>query len=108
MAHKQHTMKHEKKYWYTSGSGRIELQLTKNQALTGSHSGDCEPDVKYLRTLPEISEQLGKINPETLTKELGEYGAWDDDELKDHDQNLTRILWIACCDISENISTPNA
>ena len=29
--------------WYTSGSGRIELQLTKQQAATGSHSGQLQP-----------------------------------------------------------------
>jgi len=88
--------------FYTSGSGRIELQLTKNQALTGSHSGDCEADIKYLRQLPAIKRQLAKLEPETLAKELKEYGAWDENELTDHDQNLTRILWIACCDIAEN------
>jgi hypothetical protein len=88
--------------WYTSGSGRIELQLTKNQALTGAHISDCEADIKYLRQLPAIKKQLAKLEPETLAKELKEYGAWDRNELTDHEQNLTRILWIACCDIAEN------
>jgi hypothetical protein len=32
---------------------------------------------------------------------LKEYGAWDRQELADHDQNLQRILWLAACDITE-------
>jgi large repetitive protein len=34
---------------------------------------------------------------------LDEYGAWDDKELRDHAQNLQRILWLACGDIVDNI-----
>ena len=30
-----------------------------------------------------------------------EYGAWDDEERTDHDQNLQRILWLAAGDITE-------
>ena len=88
--------------YYSTGSGIIELKLTKKQALIGSHTGDCENDIKYLRQLPTIKRQLAKLDSETLAKELKEYGAWNEDELKDHNQNLTRILWIACNDISEN------
>lgn len=89
--------------WYTSGSGRIELQLTKSQAQTGSHQGRCDNDIAYLRTLPAIKKQLDKLDAETLRNELDEYGAWDDEQLANHDENLTRILWIACGDILEEI-----
>lgn len=89
--------------YYTSGSGRIELQITKQQAETGSHPGKCDDDIKYLRTLPVIKRQLNKIDKNVLKKELGEYGAWDDEQLNDHEENLNRILWIACGDISEHI-----
>jgi hypothetical protein len=41
------------------------------------------------------------MDPATLAAELREYGAWDDDELSEHDANLERILWLACGDISE-------
>ena len=88
--------------YYTSGSGRIELQLTKNQALTGSHPGPCDNDIKYLRQLPAIKRQLNKLDAELLAKELKEYGAWDEEQLSNHDENIDRILWIACCDIAEN------
>ena len=91
--------------FYTSGSGRIELNLTKKQANIGSHSGQCDNDIAYLRTLPNIKRQLNKIDKETLKNELKEFGAWDEIELDNHDENLTRILWIACGDIVENIHT---
>lgn len=87
--------------WFTSSSGRIELQITQRQAETGYHSGQCDSDILELSKLPAIARQLRKINPQTLREELREFGAWDDVELSDHDQNLQRILWLACGDIVE-------
>lgn len=87
--------------WWTSSSGRIELQITKAQAVIGSHQGQCDQDIAYLRTLPAIRRQLAKVSPEVLAKELRECGAWNKVELADHDQNLSRLLWIACGDIKE-------
>lgn len=85
-------------YW-TSSSGRIELNITKAQAGIGSHPGQCDADISRLRAVPSIRRQLNKIDPTELAKELSEYGAWDEQELVDHDQNLSRLLWIACGDI---------
>lgn len=87
--------------WFSTGSGRINLQLTKEQAHTGYHQGSCDEDIAYLRTVPAIRRQLAKIDPATLASELSEYGAWDDDELADHEVNLDRILWLACGDIHD-------
>ena len=89
--------------WYTSSSGRIELKLTKWQAHIGSHQGRCDADIVYLRTIPAIRRQLGKLDVGKLAEELKEYGAWDETELADHEQNLNRILWIACGDIVEGL-----
>lgn len=85
--------------WFSSSSGRIELQITLSQASSASHPGQCDNDVMALSKAPKIARQLAKIDPQTLRDELREYGAWDDDELADHEQNLQRILWIACGDI---------
>jgi hypothetical protein len=90
--------------WFSTSSGRIELKITKAQAAIGSHQGQCDDDVASLRTVPAILRQLAKINPELLAGELREYGAWDAAELADHDANLSRLLWIACGDISEDQS----
>ena len=60
---------------------------------------------RSLSRQPYIAEQLAKLDPKLLAKELSEWGAWDEAELADHDQNLQRILWLAACDIAEGHST---
>ena len=88
--------------FWTESLGRIELQITKRQAKSCSHPGKCDADVAELRKVPAIKRQLDRLDPSLVAECLREYGAWDDDELSDHDQNLTRLLWVACCDITES------
>jgi len=87
-------------YW-TESLGRIELQITKKQAVSCSHAGQCDNDVEALKLNPSIARQLKKLDPVIVSAALKEYGAWNDLELSDHNENLTRLLWVACCDISE-------
>lgn len=87
--------------WYTSGSGRIELDIDYDIADSCNHPGPCDGDVAEAMLMPEIKSQLDAINPKVLADELSDYGAWNEDELKDHEQNKARILWIACGDIME-------
>lgn len=35
------------------------------------------------------------------TEYLKAFGAWDDDELADHEANLRRVLWLICWDLKE-------
>ena len=85
--------------WFSTGSGKIELQMTLEQARSASHQGQCDNDVRDLSKVPAIARQLAKIDPAILRDELREYGAWDENELADHDQNLQRLLWLAAGDI---------
>lgn len=78
---------------------RFSITLTKDQARSASHQGQCDCDVAELSRVPAIARQLAKITPEALRAELKEYGAWDAAELADHDQNLQRILWLAAGNI---------
>jgi hypothetical protein len=87
-------------YW-TSSSGRIELNIPKGLASIGYHSGACDADISELMELDSIKAQLFGIAPQVLSEELKEFGAWDEKELSDHNSNLARILWIACGDIQE-------
>lgn len=41
------------------------------------------------------------ITVEALRLTLREYGAWDESELRDHNENEKRIVWIAACDLRE-------
>ena len=75
------------------------IEMTKKQARAMTHPGPCDADVKEGANIPSIKRQLAKIDPEQLRKELREYGAWDDEELSNHQDNLERILWIAAGDI---------
>ena len=81
-----------KKIWWCSGSGSIDLQMTLEQAESASHQGECDQDVKDL--IPFLKDQLDRIDPDILRKELKEYGAWDDLELSDHESNIQRLVWI--------------
>jgi hypothetical protein len=85
--------------WFTSSSGRIEFQMSLTQARRASHQGRCDEDVQALSQVPKIAKQLKAIKAEVLRNELREYGAWDDNELADHTQNIQRILWLAAGDI---------
>ena len=88
--------------WF-AGSGRpINLRLTLEEAESCSHPGNCEADVKELLLTDGISAQVATWDPETLRAELAEYGAWDEEELADHEENTRRMVWLACCDVAEN------
>lgn len=87
-------------HWCT-GSGRINLEMTQEQAESCSHSGSCDDDVAALSREPGIAKQLGEMDRALLASELEEYGAWDETELADHDQNLQRVLWLAAGDIAD-------
>ena len=86
---------------YTTGSGKIEIKITKNQALKCYHSGRCDQDIAELRQIPAIKRQLAKIDKAVLINELKHWGAWSDEELQNHEGNLDRFLWLACADIVE-------
>lgn len=78
-----------------------DLKITLRDAESCSHSGQCDEDVKALMDKPYIKKQLKNINPEQLKKELNEFGAWNEDELNNHEDNLMRWVWISAVDIVE-------
>ena len=86
---------------YTTGSGKIEIEITKKQAQKGYHAGQCDKDIEGLRRIPAVKRQLAKIDKAVLIDELRPWGAWADEELQDHEENLDRFLWLACADIVE-------
>lgn len=92
-------MNPETAFVWSCGSGLIEICLTAEQAESMPLSGDCEDAARALRA--EIQDQLSKIDDETLRRELGEYGAWDDDELQDREWNEIRLCWLAGSDVAE-------
>ena len=77
------------------------LDIPEILAVWVDHPGDCEKDLVKMMQLEEIQLELNRIDSENLRKELKEYGAWTEEELSNHNDNLMRILWIACCNINE-------
>jgi len=90
----------KKALWWSSGSGRIEFEMTPDQVASVSGQGQHDEDARLL--VKELRPVLDKIDPKVLAAELKEYGAWDDAALADHEENLQRLVWIAGNDISEH------
>lgn len=82
----------------------LYIEMDLEDAESGSHSGQCDEDIAELVKLPYISEQLDKIDPDTIRAGLRESGAWDAEELADDEENRKRAVWLAACDIRENKS----
>lgn len=91
-------------YW--ASFNRFELRLPGQCIIDCSHSGQCDQDVAYW--VPRVKRQVEKDNfpnkptAEKIRTELKEYGAWDDDELNDEDQNWHRLVWLAACNVNED------
>ena len=80
---------------------RFQIQMTRAQAESASHQGQCDDDVAYLLTDRKLARQLDKIDPDDIRAELKESGAWDETKLSDDAQNRARIVWIAAGNITE-------
>lgn len=87
-------------YW-SSYCGRINLNITLNNAKKAYHSGECDDSVMELSKKASIKKQTKTIDKAVLIDVLSEYGGWDENELADHDMNIQRLLWVACGDIVE-------
>ena len=46
--------------WFSTGSGKIELQMTLEQARSASHQGQCDNDVRDLSKVPAIARQISE------------------------------------------------
>lgn len=82
----------------------IPLRLTRAEAESVSRVGDATLAVDALLKKPGIARQLARVDPEKLRRELKEYGAWSDDELADHEENLRRFVWVTGNDMADNLA----
>lgn len=57
-------------------------------------SGDQTSNVEYVMENYNVTGDV-----ETCKNALRPYGAWEDDELVDHDMNLRRMVWLAGGDL---------
>lgn len=82
--------------WYDGESGAEIVRISKKCASACAHPGPCDDDVAAWVDRAEWLASAG-----TIRRTLRRYGAWDEDELADDDQNRHRALWLAAADISE-------
>jgi hypothetical protein len=90
----------ETKLMKTAYFNRFNLDLPDQCVLDCSRIGSCDDDVSLWAT-----RVTRIISSEAIKAELQEYGAWEDDELNDDEQNWKRIIWIAAGDIKEEEAT---
>ena len=97
---------------YYTGSGIISVTMPSEAVDDCSHQGACDDDVAFWIDSGDVtfSEQFKTdegtykhrdATPAAIAAELSEYGAWDEEELSDHEQNLHRLLWSAACSLKE-------
>lgn len=92
-----------KTYTHVDGdSGRITLVLTQDDVDSVPSSGSADDAIAALRKIPRIKNQLLAADMNQVRAHLETYGAWDRVELMEYDDNLSRWLWLAICDIREN------
>jgi hypothetical protein len=90
---------YENSHPQTASFERFEITLPYRAVQDCHHQGSCDDEVDYWVKHIDLSH----IDPEDLKTELKEYGAWNDEELSDHDENLKRIVWIAAGNIQEGL-----
>ncbi len=83
----------------------IELDLRLRDAMSASHAGNCEADVRAALALPYVARQLAALDGAAVAAELDECGAWDAGELEDGAANHMRLVWIAACNVAEEASS---
>lgn len=68
----------------------VELRYDLRQALLDcGRSGDASEAVDYVIDNFEITGDM-----DDCAKYLYQYGAWDDEQLQDHNENLRRLVWL--------------
>lgn len=73
----------------------IYLKLTKQLIEECSHAGECIHDVEAWLEVPKIKNQFKLLSPENIAAHLEGYGAWNEEDLSDHEMNKVRLLWVA-------------
>ena len=63
-------------------------------------SGPADESVSDLRLAYDV-----QCSESDLVQFLKSYGAWEAEELTDHDENINRLIWLSCLDCQESSST---
>jgi hypothetical protein len=78
-----------------------DLKLQQADLDSTPTQGPADEAIDALVQEPHIVEQLDAYDVEDIRKELEEYGAWDEEELADDEQNRKRLLWVLVGNVKE-------
>lgn len=90
---------------YFADFNYFDFQVKGSIVALCSQSGNMEDNIRQSLEDEELKEELSKLDPDKIRIELKECGTWDEEELKDNEANISRLLWVACGNISENVYT---
>lgn len=97
---------HSALYWasFNSFEFRIPGEAINDIAVSGSNDDAVEFWTPRIREQVKSDGFLNGPCESSIRRELKEYGAWSEDELKDDRANWNRIVWIAAHNIAESES----
>lgn len=87
-------------YFLSSSCGRVEVIVPGQAILDLSASGPVDDAAAYW-------SQEGRtwgwqdVDPQDVARDLSEYGAWDEGDLKDDEANRERFLWTASGQVAD-------
>lgn len=80
---------------WTIAAGELSPQLLADLHDCGG-AGDASEAVDYVIRVYTVTGDESDCRAM-----LASYGAWDDGQLADHDENLRRLVWLTGCDLRE-------
>lgn len=99
------TIDPDKLYW--ARGNYLEFVLPGEAVLDICQAGSNDAAVEYwaprIRRYPFGSDYCWAPTPESVRKELSEYGAWSDDELANDSKNWERLVWLMAWDICDDL-----
>ncbi|SAK58933.1 hypothetical protein AWB81_01770 [Caballeronia arationis] len=87
---------------WSSPCGRLDLELTATQIFSVNLVGLQDQEIRRLSEDPDVKDQTAFWAAEVVAAHLREYGAWSEEELKDHQANIQRTLWTVCCELRDS------
>lgn len=84
--------------FYWASFNHFEMLMQGSAVMDMSIPGDASMMVERHRRKVTRTKEM---TPSALRKELSEYGAWNEEELRDDAANWDRIIWLAAGNIND-------
>lgn len=89
-----------------SSDGTIEIPLTGEQILSICTSGSNDLASEWVSRDEHVAEYMERYSDEQMVNVILEYGAWDEKELTNRQQNIERLVWLLAWDVFDD-ENPN-